>query len=75
MNAKPDDRSDNVERIQGTINHTINNMRKADEMMEETSDDTMRENLKAKNERREEALKGMRREIREEAIAREKGYK
>jgi small acid-soluble spore protein (thioredoxin-like protein) len=75
MKAKPDDRRDNVERIQENINHTIQNMRRADEMIEETSDDVMRENLKAKNERREEALKGMRSEIREEAIAREKGYK
>jgi small acid-soluble spore protein (thioredoxin-like protein) len=75
MKAKPDDRSDNVERIQGNINHTIDNMRKADEMIEETSDDTMRKNLEAKNDRREEALKGMRHEIRDEAAAREKGYK
>ncbi|NLG92611.1 MAG: small acid-soluble spore protein Tlp, partial [Clostridiales bacterium] len=57
------------------INHTIENMRKAEEMIEETSDETMRRNLIAKNENREEALKGMRREIREEAIARENGYK
>jgi small acid-soluble spore protein (thioredoxin-like protein) len=75
MIVKPDDRSDNVERIQGNINHTIDNMRRADEMIEETSDDKMRENLKEKNERREEALNGMRSEIRDEAIAREKGYK
>lgn len=75
MIVKPDDRSDNVERIQGNINHTIDNMRRADEMIEETSDDKMRENLKEKNERREDALNGMRSEIRDEAIAREKGYK
>jgi len=75
MKPKPDDRSDNVERIQKNINHTIENMRKAEEMIEETSDETMRRNLIAKNENREEALKGMRREIREEAIARENGYK
>ncbi|XOQ48479.1 MAG: small acid-soluble spore protein Tlp [Eubacteriales bacterium] len=75
MKPKPDDRSDNVERIQENINHTIENMRKAEEMIEETSDETMRRNLIAKNENREEALKGMRREIREEAIARENGYK
>lgn len=75
MQAKPDDRRDNVERIQENINHTVQNMRRADEMIDETSDDTMRENLKEKNDRREEALKGMRNEIRDEATAREKGYK
>ena len=75
MKNKPDDRSDNVERIQGNINMTVRNMRRADEMIEETSDDKMRKNLIAKNERREDALNGMRGEIRDEASAREKGYK
>lgn len=75
MKAKPDDRRDNVERIQENINHTIENIRKADEMIEETSDDAARKNLKEKNERREDALEGMRSEIRDEAIDREKGYK
>ncbi len=74
MIHKPDDRSDNVERIQANINRTVENIRKADDMIEETSDREMRENLKAKNERREEALDGMRHEIRDEADAREKGY-
>lgn len=75
MKAKPDDRRDNVERIQKNMNHTIENMRKAEEMAEETSDDAMRKDLKEKNDRREEALKGMRSEIRDEADAREKGYR
>lgn len=75
MKAKPDDRSDNVENIQKNINHTIENMRKADEVIEETSDNTMRQNLEEKNERREQALKGMRSEIRDEANARKNGYK
>ena len=75
MKAKPDDRRDNVENIQGNINHTIENIRKADEMIEKTSDDTMKENLKEKNDRRGEALKGMRSEIRDAAIARENGYR
>lgn len=73
--AKPDDRKDNVERIQENIDNTILNMRRADEMIEETPDETMRENLKEKNERREDALKGLRSEIRDEATARKEGYK
>jgi small acid-soluble spore protein (thioredoxin-like protein) len=75
MKAKPDDRRDNVKNIQSHINHTIENIRKADDMIKETSDDKTRENLKAKNERREDALNGMRSEIRDEAAARENGYK
>lgn len=75
MKAKPDDRSDNVENIQKNINHTIENMRKADEVIEETSDNAMRQNLEEKNGRREQALKGMRSEIRDEANAQKYGYK
>ncbi len=75
MKINPDDRKDNVERIQENINMTIQNMERADEMIEETSDDKMRENLKEKNARREDALNGLRGEIRDEAIARKKGYK
>lgn len=75
MKTNPDNRKDNVERIQENINMTIQNMEQADEMIEETSDDKMRESLKEKNGRREDALKGLRGEIRDEAAAREKGYK
>lgn len=75
MKAKPDDRRDNVDRIQKNIDHTIENMRKADETIEETPDDTAGKALKEKNDRRKEALEGMRHEIRDEASAREKGYK
>lgn len=75
MKANPDNRRDNVERIQGNIDHTIKNMRKADEMIEETSDGTMKKDLQKKNDRRDEALKGMRSEIRDEASARKNGYR
>lgn len=72
---KPDDRRDNVERIQFNIDNTLKNYRKAEEMIAITDNEKTKEELKAKNERREDALKGMREEIRDEAIAREKGYK
>lgn len=67
MKPNPDDRSDNVENIQKNINYTISNIRKANEMIEKTSDEKAREELIAKNERREEALNSMRREIKDEA--------
>ena len=47
----------------------------AEEMIEITDDEKMKEDLIAKNERRREALKGMRQEIREEAIARKNNYR
>lgn len=62
---KPDDRSDNVEKLQDMVQDTIQNL--------EESHDTMRfasaqekEQIKAKNKRREEAIEGMRAEIKDE---------
>lgn len=72
MHRNPDDRSDNVERIQENIDSTVRNMEEAEEMIEETDNPQTREELRAKNERRERALEGMRKEIKDEARAREK---
>ncbi len=71
----PDDRSDNVEKIQENINDTIRNMELAEDMMDRTSDSKTRKDLKEKNERRRDALEGFRHEIKDEADARKKGYK
>lgn len=67
MKHKPDDRSDNVENIQFNIDQTFKNYHKAEEMIEATDDDKTKANLEAKNERRLEALDGMREEIKDEA--------
>ncbi|MGI5848788.1 MAG: small acid-soluble spore protein Tlp [Christensenellales bacterium] len=67
MKSKPDDRSNNVERIQRNIDMTIYNMELADELIAKTSDEKMKKTLTEKNERRRRALEGMRREIRDEA--------
>lgn len=68
----PDNREDNVERIQHNINMTIHNMEAAEEMISKTPDENMKETLVEKNERRRQALDGMRSEIKDEAKAREK---
>lgn len=70
---KPDDRSDNVEKIQYSINRTIQNMELADELIAKSSDENLKQALIEKNERRRHALEGMREEIRDEALARERG--
>lgn len=70
-----DDRRDNVEKIEYNIGQTLKNIDLAEEMIEKTDDEKMKQDLIEKNERRKDALKGMREEIREEAIAREKGYR
>ena len=75
MQNKPDDRTDNVDRIQNNIDNTIENYRLGEEMIEKTSDQKMKQELIEKNERREQSLNGMREEIRDEAVAKEKGYK
>lgn len=72
---KPDDRRDNVDRIQFNIDNTLKNYRLAEEMIAKTDDEKTKKDLEEKNERREESLKGMREEIRDEAIAKERGYK
>lgn len=67
----PDNRDDNVERIQKSITMTIHNMEAAEEMIAKTSDENMKKALSEKNERRRQALDGMRDEIRDEAEFRE----
>lgn len=75
MRNKPDDRSDNVDRIQHNISNTIQNIELANEMIETTSDTKMKKTLEEKNQRREEALDAMKSEIKDEALAKERGYK
>ena len=75
MKHNPDDRKDNVERIQKNINRTIRNIEMADEIIPKTDDDNNRKALEEKNERRLDALDGLRKEIRDEAIDRKNGYK
>ncbi len=65
---KPDDRSDNVKRIQANINYTIKNIELADELIEKTDDSKMAKTLEEKNDRRRDALEGFRAEIRDEAL-------
>ncbi len=73
--SNPDNREDNVERIQENIDMTIRKIELADEMIEKTDNPQTKEELRAKNERREQALDGLRKEIKDEADAREKNYR
>lgn len=73
--AKPDDRRDNVEKIQYNINHTISNYRETKDMIQATDDEKMKEELIEKNKRRLESIKGMREEIKDEAAHRDNQLK
>lgn len=75
MKPNKDDRRDNVDKIQYNIDKTIQNFRKAEHMINITDDEKTKVALEAKNDRREESLNGMRKEIKEEAIAKQNGYK
>ena len=68
MKNKPDDRRDNVEKIQYNISNTIENYRLTEETIAKTEDNKMKNSLEEKNERRLDALEGMRSEIKDEAI-------
>lgn len=76
-NAKPnpDDRRDNVDRIQFNIDNTIKNYRETEDIIELTKDNRVKRELIEKNKRRKESLKNMKEEIREEAKAKEEGYR
>ncbi|QPA32719.1 small acid-soluble spore protein Tlp [Thermaerobacillus caldiproteolyticus] len=69
----PDDRSDNVEKLQDMVQNTIENIEKAHETMQFSSPEE-REQIAAKNKRREEAIAAMRAEIKDEAASRENSY-
>ena len=75
MKHNKDDRRDNVDRIQYNIYRTIQNIRMAEDVIEKTDDDTEKKRLEAKNDRREQAVVGMKKEIKEEAIDKQNGYK
>lgn len=62
---KPDDRSDNVEKLQDMVHDTIENIEQAHETMRFASGEE-KEKIKEKNKRREEAIEGMRDEIKDE---------
>ena len=72
---KPDDRRDNVDKIQFSIDQTIENMEQAEEDMIISDDPQQIKDLKEKNVRRQGALDNFRSEIRDEAEAKERNYK
>lgn len=75
MKINPDDRRDNVDRIQSNIDNTIENIHLADEMIEKVSDPKEKKDLKEKNCRREKAVEGFKSEIKDEALAKKNNYK
>lgn len=62
---KPDDRSDNVEKLQQMVHDTIENIEESHDTLRYASGQA-RDQIKEKNERRRESIEGMREEIKDE---------
>jgi len=70
----PDNRADNVEKLQTAIENTRENIQAANEAIECSSSADI-EAIQAKNERRMESIHSMEAEIEDEQAARKNGYK
>lgn len=68
MKSKPDDRSDNVKKIQKNISDTIENIEAAEETAYITENPNTKKDIKDKNDRRRTAIYGMKNEIKDESI-------
>lgn len=68
--AKPDNRADNEVHLQQHIDHTIANLREAEDYLNEHADEISadeQKNIEAKNDRRKESIKSFIAEKRDES--------
>lgn len=68
--AKPDDRSDNVEKLQQSIQNTIRNFREGQDYLAEHADEISageKSQIEEKNAKRLNAIRGFREEVKDEA--------
>jgi small acid-soluble spore protein (thioredoxin-like protein) len=74
--AKPDNRADNVEKLQQMKENTQHNIEAAEESMANTDmKDEQKQQIKEKNAHRQESIEAFDAEMKDEAQARENGYK
>ncbi|GAE35734.1 small acid-soluble spore protein Tlp [Halalkalibacter akibai] len=74
--AKPDNRNDNVEKLQQMKKNTEHNIEAAEESLVHTEmKDEQKQSIKQKNQRRVESIRGFEAEIADEMQARKNGYK
>ena len=69
---KPDDRSNNVERIREIVRNTEDNLHEAEISME-FADPAQRAEISEKNARREQSIEALKEEMQDEIAARKKG--
>lgn len=63
---KPDDRSDNAEKLQSMIHDTLENIEAAEDSLALTDSDNQRRQIEEKNQRRRESIESYRSEIKDE---------
>lgn len=66
---KPDDRSDNPEKLKKMIDNTLDNMNDAEDYLkahEEQMSEETKQQIRDKNKRREAAIEGFREELKDE---------
>ncbi|MGC4378448.1 small acid-soluble spore protein Tlp [Fictibacillus sp. Mic-4] len=68
---KPDDRSNNVERLQQMVENTKENIEAANESLENTMSAEQQEQIREKNKRREESIQSFQNEIEDEKAYRQ----
>ncbi|MEB2357854.1 small acid-soluble spore protein Tlp [Bacillus pumilus] len=71
--SNPDDRSDNVEKLQDMFENTLDNIDESEAAMA-LSTDQEKQMIKQKNENRKMSIDAMRSEIEDEEAARKNGY-
>ncbi|MBO2537115.1 MULTISPECIES: small acid-soluble spore protein Tlp [Rummeliibacillus] len=71
---KPDDRSNNVERLQQMVENTRENIEEA-EISKEFADPEQAQQIKEKNKRRKQSIDALIEEVKDETAARKKGYR
>ncbi|MEH7777387.1 small acid-soluble spore protein Tlp [Bacillus altitudinis] len=71
--SNPDDRSDNVEKLQDMIENTLENIDESEAAMGLSTEEE-KQMIKQKNENRRTSIDAMRSEIKNEEAARKSGY-
>ncbi|MGG0638627.1 small acid-soluble spore protein Tlp [Bacillus altitudinis] len=71
--SNPDDRSDNVEKLQDMIENTLENIDESEAAMCLSTEEE-KQMIKQKNENRRTSIDAMRSEIKDEEAARKSGY-
>ena len=69
--AKPDNRADNEAHLQEHIDHTLANLREAEDYLDEHADeitDDEKQDIEAKNDRRKESINGFIAEKKDESL-------